>query len=69
MSKFNIEKAKKGASVVTKSGKDVKILLFDRDNVKFPLVAIIENKEVVGYTIDGKFYSDKDSDKDLKFKK
>jgi hypothetical protein len=66
MSKFNIEKAKQGVAVVTKSGKDVKILLFDRDNAKFPIVAIIENKEVVCYTIDGKFFFDKDSDKDLK---
>lgn len=68
MKKFNIQLAKKGHPVVTSKGKDAKILLFDRDNIKFPLVVIIENKEVACYTIDGKFFADKDSEKDLKLK-
>lgn len=69
MKKFNIDKAKSGYLVCTKSGKDVKILLFDRSNIRFPIVAIIENKNVVCYTSDGKFFSDnKESDKDLKLK-
>jgi hypothetical protein len=69
MSRFNIEKAKQGHLVSTKSGKNVKILLYDRSNIHFPIVAIIENKEVVCYTNEGKFYADeKESDKDLKLK-
>ncbi|SHF49177.1 DEAD/DEAH box helicase [Dysgonomonas macrotermitis] len=63
--KFDLEKAKTGIDVVTKSGKQAKILLFDRDNSTFPLVVIIGNKNVYYYTIDGKFYKDKDSDNDL----
>lgn len=68
MKKFDIEKAKHGNLVVTKSGRDAKILLFDRDNTHFPLVVILGNKDVACYTIDGKFYIDKESDKDLKMK-
>ncbi len=68
MRKFNIEKAKQGESVILKNGKEAKILLFDRDNAKFPLVVIVENKDVNCYTIDGQFYHDKESDKDLKLK-
>ena len=69
MKKFDVEKAQSGADVVTKSGKEVKILLFNRSNARFPLVAIIENKEVVCYTSEGKFFADdKESDKDLKLK-
>lgn len=63
--KFNLEKAKSGADVATKSGRQARILLFDRDNNVFPLVVIIDNKKVYYYTIDGKFYKDKDSDNDL----
>jgi hypothetical protein len=61
MKKFDIERAKEG--------KEVRILHFDRDNAKFPLVIIVENKHVFCYTIDGKFYHDKESDKDLKMGK
>jgi hypothetical protein len=68
MKKFNLNEAKQGNSVVTKSGKDAKILLFDRNNAKFPLVVIIENKNVAYYTNDGKFYTDKDSENDLAMK-
>lgn len=47
MKKFDIKKAKKGNLIVTKKGKDAKILLFDRDSKDFPLVVIIENKKVL----------------------
>ena len=66
MRKFNINKARAGDDVCTKSGVPAKILLFDRDNDLFPLVVIINNKKVCYYTIDGKFYKDKDSDNDLR---
>lgn len=68
MRKFNLEKAKQGHPLVTKEGKEAKILLFDRDSKKFPLVVIIENKEVTCYSLEGKLYFDKDSDKDLRLK-
>lgn len=68
MKKFNIDKAKNGDAVITANKKEARILLFDRDNAKFPLVAIIENKDVHYYTIDGQFYFDKKSDNDLKMK-
>ncbi len=62
MRKFNLKKAKEGELVVTKKGEDAKILLFDRDNKVFPLVAIINNKQVAYYTNEGKFYANKDSE-------
>jgi hypothetical protein len=68
MKKFNIDKANKGEAVITKNGKEAKILLFDRDNVKFPLVVILENKHVYCFTAEGKFFVDKEDDKDLKMK-
>ncbi len=68
MRMFDLRKAKNGDAVVTKSNKDVKILLFDRDSTVFPLVAIINNKQVACYTSEGKFYRDKDSDNDLRMK-
>jgi len=66
--KFDIEKAKEGAEVCTKSGKSAKILLFDRNYKPFPLVVIINNRTVYYYTNEGKFYRDKDSDNDLVMK-
>lgn len=65
MKKFNLEKARNGADVVTKSGQEAKILLFDRNSRVFPLVVILNNKNVYCYTEDGKFYKDRTSDKDL----
>lgn len=56
MKKFDLEEAKKGKQVVTRNGKEVKILHFTRDNNRFPLVAIIENKQVACFTAEGKFY-------------
>lgn len=66
MKKFNLAKAKLGDEVCTANGQKVAILLFDRDSVKFPLVVILNNKNVYYYTIEGKFYVDKDSELDLK---
>jgi hypothetical protein len=65
MKKFNIEEAIAGRQVETTDGKIVKILHHERDNEKFPIIALIENKKVVMYTIEGKFYLDKDSKNDL----
>ncbi len=65
MKEFDLEKARSGAEVITKSGQEAKILLFDRSNKTFPLVVILENKNVYYYTEEGKFYKDKPSDNDL----
>lgn len=68
MKKFNLDEAKMGKEVITRSKKAVKILHYERDNPKFPVVAIIDNKDVVCYTIDGKFFyslDKKDSENDL----
>ena len=65
MQKFNFKKAQKGSDVKTKSGIPAKILLFDRDSKIFPLVVIINNKKVSCYTVEGKFYTYKNSDLDL----
>ena len=68
MKKFNLKKAQSGDEVCTKNGDVAKILLFDRDNAIFPLVVILNNKMVYYYTVDGKFYKDRDSDNDLRMK-
>lgn len=68
MKKFDLRKAKAGQAIVTESGKPVNILYFERDSKNFPIVALIENKKVEQYTIDGKLYIDRDSDLDLKMK-
>jgi len=68
MKEFNNAKAREGAELVTRSGKPVKILLFDRNSKDFPIVAIINNREVIQVTENGKYFKDKDSDKDLMLK-
>jgi hypothetical protein len=66
MKKFDEKLAKKGNQLITRNGKDAKILLFDRDSDSFPIVAIIENSNVVNLTKDGKYYEDgKESEFDL----
>jgi hypothetical protein len=68
MKKFKVNEARNGAEIVTRAGKSVKILLFDRNSNQFPIVAIIDNREVICVTAEGKYYPDKDSDKDLMMK-
>lgn len=68
MKRFNLKQAKLGGEVVTKEGKAAKILLFDRSSKDFPLVVIIENKNVFFYTEKGRFYKDKPSINDLRMK-
>jgi hypothetical protein len=68
MKRFNLQKAKAGSEVCTKSGKNARILLFDRNSKVFPLVVIINNSKVSCYTENGKFYAARDSDLDLRMK-
>ena len=65
MKKFNLKMVREGADIWTKSGRKVRILAFDRDSQRFPIVALIDNKRVGCYTNSGKFYIDRDSDNDL----
>lgn len=68
MKKFNLKKAQHGAELVTRGNKPVKVLLFDRDSKQFPIVAIINNREIICITAEGRYYIDKESDKDLMIK-
>lgn len=68
MKKFKLSEAEKGAELVTKKGKSIKILHFERDSPHFPIVGIIENKKVEFYTVEGKVYLDKESDNDIYLK-
>jgi hypothetical protein len=65
MDKFNLKKAKQGKPVITRDQREVKILLFNRSSYNFPIVAIIENKNVACYTEYGTFYLSKESKNDL----
>lgn len=68
MKKFDLNKAKKGAELVTVEGKPAKLIYTDRISPGFPLIALIDERNAVYYTKEGKFYADKDSKKDLKLK-
>lgn len=65
MKKFNLNQAKEGIELITKDGKDAKLLYSERGSKKFPLVVIINNMKVEMYTNEGKVYVDKDSNLDL----
>lgn len=71
MKPFDLEKAKAGASVCTRDESKTRIVCFDANNKKFPLVALIKdsnnNEEYpVLYTKEGKFYDTGiDNPKDL----
>lgn len=60
-SKFDIERAKKGDKVITRDGRKVRIVCFDRKNYmfNFPIIALVLNdkmnaEEVFFYTKEGK---------------
>ena len=62
MKPFNLEKAKQGAEVVTRDGRNVQILTFSRRNNDYPIVALIDcGKEdaIQMYTIDGYYNKSK----------
>lgn len=67
MRKFTTKDYAPKKVVVTKSGDQVDILYTERDNIDFPVIALINKKQVVCYTADGKYYKDKTSDNDLYF--
>ena len=57
---FDLEAAKAGAKVVTRNGRPVRIICFDRKNKNEPIVALVNfdyGEQLVTFTIKGK-YSD-----------
>lgn len=70
MKTFDLEKAKAGASVCTREGFRARIVCFDADNDRFPIVALLKvdnGKEYpISFTKEGRFSDGKaDSSKDL----
>lgn len=71
MKTFDLEKAKAGAPVCTREGFKARIVCFDVDNDKFPVVALIKdsinsNEYPVSLTKEGRFSDgEKDSPADL----
>lgn len=59
---FDLETAKQGAKLVTRDGKPARIVNWDMNDVKYPIVALIETKcgteDVCTYTNNGRCYSD-----------
>lgn len=70
MKPFDFKKAKAGASVCTREGFKARIICFDADNDRFPIVALLKGdngKEYpVSFTKEGRFSGGKeDTSKDL----
>lgn len=55
---FDLEAAKSGAPVCTKSGNNVRILCYDRKNINYPLVGLVETlngeESMVSWTNEGR---------------
>lgn len=65
---FDLEAAKAGAKVVTRSGKPVRILCFDRKDNQYPIVGLVNfdhGEQMVAFTINGKFSDNIPSGYDL----
>ncbi|MFV0325353.1 MAG: hypothetical protein ACK5LF_13420 [Bacteroides xylanisolvens] len=71
MKPFDLEKAKAGAPVCTREGFSARIICFDADNDRFPIVALVKdsitsNEYPVSLTKKGRFSDgEADSPKDL----
>lgn len=71
MKPFDLEKAKAGASVCTRDGSRARIVCFDANNKRFPLVVLIKDSDNSGeypvlYNKEGFFFDgEKDHPKDL----
>jgi hypothetical protein len=66
--KFDLEAAKNGAPVISKTGNPVRIICFDRKDDDFPVIALEDDgdgEEYSSYTIDGKLFTTGDSEADL----
>ena len=74
MEQFSLEKylANPSRKVVTRDGRNARIICTDRRDLNFPIIALIENKlegfeGALYYTKDGKFYINGSTDYDLFF--
>ena len=74
MEQFNLEKYLKNPSrkVITRNGRNVRIICTDKKGYEYPIVALIENKlegfeGVLYYTKDGKYTANESSISDLFF--
>lgn len=57
MEPFNLDEAMNGGAVCTRLGADVRIVCFDRNDDRYPIVALVGKKENVWvYTKEGKFW-------------
>lgn len=75
MKPFDIELVKAGASVITRSGREARIICYDRIDAmsKGQIVALIKNSKntwerIVSYTIDGRVATALDRDLELMIK-
>lgn len=60
MKPFDIELAKAGHPVCTRSGNPVRIVCFDKKNTKYPIMALIDkvtHEDYCSYTIHGELVS------------
>lgn len=67
---FDLEKAKQGAKVVTRDGRTVRIICWDRVESTYPIVALVKDKdgteeEIETYTLDGACVVEQKHDLDL----
>lgn len=71
MKPFDLEKAKAGAPICTRDGSKARIVCFDANNKRFPLVVLIKDSDnsdeyPVLYNKEGNFFDgEKDHPKDL----
>jgi hypothetical protein len=73
MKPFDLEKALKGAPVITRDGREVtQLCLFDVGDDKYPVYGVIRDKKAGDYiscfTKQGKQYADRESTADLSMK-
>lgn len=56
LEKFNLDQAMSGARVVTRDGRNVRIVCFDAPTKNYPIYGFIEgNDNITKWHIDGKF--------------
>ena len=61
LKEFDIEEAKKGKPVYTRSGQKARIICFDMKGATSPIIALIddgENERINTYTTNGRYYND-----------
>lgn len=66
MKLFNLEEAKAGKPVVTRDGRPVRIIYYDRKNADYPIIALVgKDEELCQYTREGKYSFREDTFYDL----